>query len=68
MGNANKIVSDRDAKEILSQENWFRLKRQLEKYYDRYLDYESFQAILRNRYDRMVNMFIFFNISLYYKF
>ena len=55
MGNANKIISDRDAKEILIQENWFRLKRQLEKYYDRYLDYESFQAILRNRYDRMVS-------------
>ena len=58
MGNANKIISDRDAKEILIQENWFRLKRQLEKYYDRYLDYESFQAILRNRYDRMVSMSI----------
>ena len=55
MGNANnKYISDREAKEILSQENWNRLKRQLEKIYDRYIDYDAFEDILRIRFERMV--------------
>jgi hypothetical protein len=57
MGNANfKYISDREAKDLLSQDNWSRVKRQLEKSYDRYLDYDAFQEILRSRFERMVSL------------
>lgn len=71
MGNGQqKYLTQTEARDILGQESWVRLKSQLEKYKIKYLDFETFDGILRSRFDRMVstlttNTTLFSTLNIY---
>ncbi len=57
MGNGQqRYTSNADAKDILSSMPWAGLKKQLEKYHTKYLDFEAFESIIRHRFDLIVSL------------
>ena len=55
MGNSQpKYYSVDQAQEIIGNDVWLRMRKQLERNRGRAMDYESFQKLVRCRYERMV--------------
>ena len=52
-----KYYTNKEAINILGDETWVRLRKQLERFArsGRYVDYQLFSRILYRRYERMVN-------------
>jgi hypothetical protein len=58
MGNGGqKYLSPAEARDILGEATWNRLRKQLEKYRVKFVDFEIFDGLLRNRFGRMVSSF-----------
>ena len=67
MGNSQqKYLSQEEAKALLNQERWLRVKKQLEKYQIKSIDSETFSGLVRSRFDQIVSVCIHtYNLDFY---
>lgn len=57
MGNSQqKYLSHEEAKALLSQDRWLRVKKQLEKYQIKSIDSDTFDRLVRSRFDQIVSV------------
>jgi hypothetical protein len=56
MGNSQqKYLSQEEAKALLNQDRWLRVKKQLEKYQIKSIDADTFNGLVRSRFDQIVS-------------